>query len=448
MVKENNIGVLMPNILVPDESVDYSRWAVVACDQFTSEPEYWQETESIVGDAPSTLRIMLPELYLDSPDEDDRIRAVRETMDSYMNNGVLRDLGPGLVLLKRTAMGKTRLGMVLALDLELYDYNRGSQTLIRATEGTIVERIPPRLRIRKGAPLELPHIIILIDDPEKTVIEPLFADCEKELMSGARKHLYDFELMQEGGHISSFFINDEDKLNAVIDSLTALKKEEPGKAPLLFALGDGNHSFATAKANWESIKATLTEEEQKTHPARFALVEIENLHDEGIVFEPIHRVLFDVSPREVIVALKDEMNKRSETCEPEFCFDKEDWKSRMDEYKRYKNLHVIPFEAEGFYGFFKVLNPEAQIEAGTLQTALDSVMENMGIKKQNLDYVHGDAVVERLSQKKGNLGIYLPPMGKDKLFTTVMREGALPRKTFSMGEAQEKRYYLECRKIF
>lgn len=443
-MKENKIGVRMPHILVPAEGVDYEKWAVVACDQFTSEPEYWEETERIVGSSPSTLRIMLPELYLESPDEADRIKRVRETMDKYMQEGVLQDLGEGCVVVKRTAMGKTRLGVVLALDLEHYDYNKGSETLIRATEGTIVERIPPRLRIREGAPLEMPHIIVLIDDPNKTVIEPLFAQCEKSGM----KHLYDFDLMQDGGHISSYFVNDEPTLNGIVEKLEALVKSVDGMAPLLFAMGDGNHSFATAKANWEKIKATLPESERETHPARYALVELENLHDEGIVFEPIHRVLFNVQPRDMVVRLRDAMREHAETCEIEFCFSEQEWRERIADYNRYKNLHVLPFEADGMLGFFKVLNPEAQLEAGSLQTAIDAVMAELGLSKQTIDYVHGDDVVKRLAQKSGNIGFYLPPMDKNKLFPTVMREGALPRKTFSMGEAQEKRYYLECRKIF
>lgn len=441
-MKKNDIGVIAPHILLPKEGTDYSKWAVVACDQYTSQPEYWEETERIVGDAPSTLRLMLPELYLDKPDEADRISKIRETMDKYLKDGTLRDMGEGVIVCRRTVNGHSRLGLVLALDLENYDYNKGAETLIRATEGTIVERIPPRLRIRRGAPIEMPHILILIDDPEKTVIEPVFKAQE------GKAPVYDFDMMQNGGHITGYFINDENTMDSIVDNLEKLKKSVDGLAPLLFALGDGNHSFATAKANWEEIKKTLSPEEAENHPARYALVELENLHDEGIEFEPIHRILFNVSPREIIMLLKSYLEKHAEACELHFDFTKTAWERTKRTYRQYKNLHVIPFAAKGFYGTFEVLNPEAQLEVGTLQTAIDEIMRDFGIEKSHLDYVHGDDVVLEKSALDGNIGFFLPAMAKDKLFTTVMKEGALPRKTFSMGEAHEKRYYLECRNIF
>ena len=441
-MKKNNIGVIAPHILLPKEGTDYSKWAVVACDQYTSQPEYWEETERIVGDSPSTLRLMLPELYLDKPDEADRIAKIRETMEKYLNDGTLRDMGEGMIVCKRTVNGHSRLGLVLALDHENYDYNKGAETLIRATEGTIVERIPPRLRIRRGAPIELPHILILIDDPEKTVIEPVFKAQE------GKAPVYDFDMMQNGGHITGYFVNDENTMDSIVDNIEKLKKSVDGLAPLLFALGDGNHSFATAKANWEEIKKTLSPEEAENHPARYALVELENLHDDGIEFEPIHRILFNVSPREIIMLLKNYLEKHAEACELHFDFTKAAWERTKQTYRQYKNLHVIPFAAKGYYGSFEVLNPEAQLEVGTLQTALDEIMHDFGIEKSQLDYVHGDDVVLEKSALDGNIGFFLPAMAKDKLFTTVMKEGALPRKTFSMGEAHEKRYYLECRNIF
>ena len=441
-MKKNNIGVQAPHILLPREGTDFTKWAVVACDQYTSQPEYWEETERIVGDAPSTLRLMLPEIFLDKPDEADRIKAIRETMDKYLSDGTLRDMGEGFIVCKRTVNGHSRLGLVVALDLENYDYHKGSTTLIRATEGTIEERIPPRLRIRRGAPIELPHILILIDDPEKTVIEPVYA-----AMEGDATPVYDFDMMQNGGHITGYLVNNESQMNEIVDNLEKLKKSVDGLAPLLFALGDGNHSFATAKANWEEIKKTLTPEEIENHPARYALVELENLHDDGIEFEPIHRVLFKVSPREITVLLRDYLAKHCEHCEIHFAFNEQDWKNDIETYRQYSNIHVIPFAAKGFYGTFEVLNPDAQLEVGTLQTALDEMMKDIGIEKSQLDYVHGDDVVLAKAHEKGNMGFFLPAMPKSKLFTTVMKEGALPRKTFSMGEAHEKRYYLECRNI-
>ncbi|MBQ2517279.1 MAG: DUF1015 domain-containing protein, partial [Clostridia bacterium] len=304
----NEAGICVPEIMFPAEGVDLSKWACVACDQYTSQPDYWEGCEKVVGDAPSTLRIMLPEIYLEKPGEDERIAAIRKTMDEYMANGTLRSLGQGFMLTRRTVDGKTRTGLVVALDLECYDYNKGSTTLIRATEGTIVERIPPCLRIRDGAPLELPHIIVLIDDDKRTVIEPIY-DAVK-----AQPKFYDFELMQKGGHIEGWFINDEQTVKNAIDAVTALidpMKYGREMAPLLFAMGDGNHSFATAKANWEKLKATLPEEERENHPARYALVELENVHDEGIVFEPIHRVVFGVSVKKFINDLSAKLKEQN-----------------------------------------------------------------------------------------------------------------------------------------
>ncbi|NLB60873.1 MAG: DUF1015 domain-containing protein [Clostridiales bacterium] len=443
MLKKNGIGVVAPNILLPKKGTDYSLWATVACDQYTSQPEYWQETEKIVGNAPSTLRLMLPELYLEKPGEEEKIAAIRAAMQEYLSNGILEDKGSGFVLINRISNGRSRKGLVLALDLENYDYNKGSTTLIRATEGTIVERIPPRQKIREDAPIEMPHILVLIDDPDKTVIEPVF----EKLEATKAEKLYDFDLMQNGGHISGYLINDDTTLNSIVDNMEALKKSVDGLPPMLFALGDGNHSFATAKASWEDMKKTLSKEEQENHPARFALVEIENLHDDGIEFEPIHRVIFDVPPRETLITLKEYLERHCEVCEMYLTFDKNELQEHIANYRKYKNIHVLPFMAQGYYGSFVVLNPEAQLEVGSLQVALDAMIDDGKFTKAQIDYVHGDAIVEELSNKNRNLGFLLPPMSKAMLYPTVMREGALPRKTFSMGEAHEKRYYLECKRI-
>ena len=267
-------GLHIPEIMIPREGTDYSKWAVVACDQYTNEPEYWQEAEKIVGDAPSTLRLMLPEIYLEKEGEAERIRDIRKAMDDYIEHGILKKLPAGCMLVKRTAAGRTRLGLVIATDLESYDFSKGSTSLTRATEGTVVERIPPRLRIREGAPLEMPHIMILIDDPEKTVIEPL--------VDAPKKRIYDTDLMLEGGHITGDFIKEADLegMRQALSDLYDKAVEKYGDGNVIFqAMGDGNHSLATAKTNWENLKKTLSPEEQKTHPARYALCEIENIHD-------------------------------------------------------------------------------------------------------------------------------------------------------------------------
>lgn len=436
----NNVGIKVPELMMPAKNVDITKWACVACDQYTSQPDYWNECEEIVGDSPSTLRLMLPEIYLEKEGEDERIKAVRAAMDEYVEKGILENRGEGFVFTRRTVDGKTRNGLVAALDLECYDYSKGSTTLIRATEGTIVERIPPRLRIRDGAPLELPHIIVLIDDEKKTVIEPLAEQLDKV------EQLYDFELMQGGGHIAGWLVNDESMIEGVIKGIEMLV--DPNKygtemPPLLFAMGDGNHSFATAKANWEKLKANLTEEERENHPARYALIELENVHDDGIIFEPIHRVVFNVHVPAFLEALKAKLAEQNGNCEIKFfecdCCMEEASKEAGE------GVHIIPVITEGKKGIVMVTDPAAQLEVGTLQNALDVVLK--ATEGAVIDYIHGENVVNELGGKPGNIGFLLPPMHKSALFRTVVFDGALPRKTFSMGEAHEKRYYLECRRI-
>lgn len=437
---KNNIGICVPELMMPGKKVDLTKWACVACDQYTSQPDYWNSVEQIVGDAPSTLRLMLPEIYLEKPGEAERIVAIRKAMNDYMADGTLENRGEGFVFTRRTVDGKVRSGLVVALDLECYDYSKGSTTLIRATEGTIVERIPPRLKIRDGAPLELPHILVLIDDDKKSVIEPIAEKLDKI------EQLYDFDLMMNGGHVEGWLVNDEGMVADVINALTALV--DPNKygtemPPLLFAMGDGNHSFATAKANWEKCKAELTEEERKDHPARYALVELENVHDDGIVFEPIHRVVFNVNVPEFLDRLKAKLAEQNGDCEIDFyacenCMAKA--KAAIPE-----GAHVVPVIIEGKEGLIVVKHPAAQLEVGTLQNALDVLLKET--PGASIDYIHGADVVRELGSKENNIGFLLPPMQKSAFFRTVVFDGALPRKTFSMGEAHEKRYYLECRKI-
>ena len=428
----SKFGLHIPEIMLPAEGTDYFKWAVVACDQYTSEPEYWDKVEEIVGDSPSTLRLMLPELYLDGPDEAERIKSVRATMDKYLEDGTLRKMEPGCMLVKRTAEGRTRMGLVIATDLESYDFTKGSQSLTRATEGTVVERIPPRLRIRGDAPIEMPHILILIDDPDKTVIEPL-ADQPKEV-------IYDTDLMMDGGHITGCFIKEKD-MEGAKEALSALydkAEEKYGAGHVIFqAMGDGNHSLATAKTAWENIKKTLSPEEIEGHPARYALCEIENIHDDGIVFEPIHRVIFAKEGQtgmqlvEKVVALLDEANGKAylaaaDAAVPEGAFE-------------------IPYITGEGSGKIVIEQPENKLEVGALQHVLDIMVKEE--KCCDIDYIHGTDAVNKLSVRDGNAGFMLPAMDKFMLFPAVAADGALPRKTFSMGEANEKRYYIEARYI-
>lgn len=427
-----DFGLHIPQIMLPKEGTDYGKWAVVACDQFTSQPEYWEETESIVGDAPSTLRLMLPELYLGSEDEEQRIAAVREAMDKYTADGTLRTLEPGCMLVRREAEGRSRLGLVISVDLEAYDYNKGSQSLIRATEGTVIERIPPRLRIRRGAPLEMPHIMILIDDPDHTVIEPL-EQLDLECV-------YDTDLMQDGGHVCGKFVPEE-KLDGMKEALSALMDkavDRYGAGHVIFqAMGDGNHSLATAKAGWEEIKKDLTAEEIETHPARFALCEIENVYDAGIIFEPIHRVVFPSSEIKGAALLDKLIEQLAEQNGSASLADKGAAAA--------EGGFAIPVICGDTEQTIVIGAPaSSKLAVGALQNGIDVLVQS---GTAEVDYIHGEKAVRDLAAKDGNLGFLLPAMDKFDLFPAVAADGALPRKTFSMGEANEKRYYIEARSL-
>lgn len=440
---KNSAGVQVPEVLLPKPGTDFSKWAVVACDQYTSQPAYWEEAERITEGAPSTLNLILPEAFLGKPGEQARIESVKKTMRQYLDDGVMEQKPQGFVFVCRRVEGKQRLGLVMALDLEQYDYTKGATTLIRATEGTIVDRIPPRLRIREGAAMELPHILVLIDDPNRTVIEPLAAHTIDMSL------LYDTELMQGGGHITGHLVDQPAIIKQVLDALAALMDEEAfaaqygkGVAPLLFAMGDGNHSFATAKAAWEKIKSTLPAEEWERHPARFALVEVENVHDEGIVFEPIHRVLFGLPPEEAVNKLQNLLEKANGSVRMRMF----DAQGALEAALLAEDAaaHKLPFFYGQACGMFIVEHPAQQLSVGTLQLAIDELIKQQG---GEVDYIHGKDVVLKLAGEPNTIGFLLPAMKKSELFKTVVYDGALPRKTFSMGEANEKRYYMECRRI-
>ena len=431
------IGVQVPRILLPKPGIDLQKWAVIACDQFTSEPEYWQQVADTVGDAPSTYHITLPEIYLDTPEECRHVQQIRKFMQEYLDRDIFA-AHEGFVLVERTVAGKTRHGIMLALDLEQYDYNKGSTSLIRATEGTILERIPPRVRIRSGAPLELPHILVLIDDPQRTVIEPLVV-ARHELPK-----LYDFDLMAGSGHLSGYSVADSVREAQVIAALANLADPAvfaekygltPGRAVLLFAMGDGNHSLATAKAIWEQIK---TQPGMIDHPARYALVEVENIHDVGLEFEPIHRVIFDV--KEDFVAA---LGRFYDRCHIVRCATAQTMATLVNQEEHAEHAFGV-VTPEGFSVAF-VGNPATNLPVGTLQNFLDFWGKAGGYGK--IDYVHGEDVTVRLGSQPGNMGFYLPAIAKRDFFKTVIVDGALPRKTFSMGEAREKRFYLEARRI-
>ena len=414
------------NILLPHDC-GLTKWAVVACDQYTSQPEYWQRVDEYVGNAPSTLRLILPESKLESDNVEEEIEKINHTMEAYLEEGRLKEIENAMLLLERKLdSGKTRLGLIGKLDLEQYSYEKGSGTPIRATEGTVLSRIPPRMKVRKNAPIELPHIMVLIDDPDKKIIEPLLSKESKKQM----QMIYSATLMERGGRVSGWLLSKE-QAEKVCQQLTALGDPDrfaqfyhaEGKPVLTYAMGDGNHSLATAKACWEELKATLSPEEQETHPARYALVELVNLHDDSLEFEPIHRVLFGVDPKKLLADFL--------AAYPG---------AHYGEGEGHQITYVLPGEK----GVITVPNPTAQLEVGTLQTFLDRYLEENGGK---IDYIHCEDVVEQLASQPDSIGFLLPGMGKDQLFPTVIFDGALPRKTFSMGEAHDKRFYLEARKI-
>ncbi|MCI9262940.1 MAG: DUF1015 domain-containing protein [Oscillospiraceae bacterium] len=413
------------DILLP-QSCDYDKWAVVACDQYTSQPEYWSRVERYVGSAPSALRLILPESCLDGPNVETDIMEINNTMTRYLREGRFRELPNSLVYVERRLRnGKVRRGLVGKVDLEQYDYEPGAETAVRATEGTVMSRIPPRVAVRKNAPIELPHAMLLCDDRSKTVIEPL--ESRKERMT----LLYDFDLMEDSGHVAGWLL-DEESQAMVGESLKALCGPEGFRArygqgervvPFQFAVGDGNHSLATAKECYERQKRLTDPERWVDMPARYALCELVNLHDESLEFEPIHRVAFHVKGNDLLATLL---------------------KAFPGAHEGEGEGHVLRYVwAEG-EGAVTVPHPVQHLPVGTLQGFLDAYIADHG---GSVDYVHGAEVAAGLGRRSGNMAFLLEPMEKASLFPAVLRDGTLPRKTFSMGEAQDKRFYLEARKI-
>ena len=438
MTLAQEIGLKIPDILLPKTTVDPHKWAVIACDQFTSEPEYWQEVEQIVGDSPSTLHLILPEVYLETDEAARRQETTQVKMKEYLQSYILREVNDFVYVLRKTD-GQTRRGLMVCLDLEQYDFNKGAQTLIRATEGTIIDRLPPRIRIRENAPLECPHILVLFDDPNDTVFGPL----DEQMMDF--EEVYDFDLMMGSGHLTGFAINDSEVRDGIMKALKDLIDPEvfsekynliPGRHdPLLFAMGDGNHSLATAKAIWEKLKPTVG----MNHPARYALVEIENVHDPALTFEPIHRLVFGLH-KDILAEMEAYWGVRFKLQSVDSA---EEMMAIVDEAAEpWHQIGLIT--AEGFK-VVEVRTPEDNLPVGTLQRFLDTFMEDGGAEK--IDYVHGTEVLFGKGQAEDNVGFYVPGIDKSDLFKTVILDGALPRKTFSMGEAHQKRFYMECRKI-
>lgn len=436
-VLSGELGICIPEIFLPAAGSDMENWPVIACDQYTSSPEYWSAVRSRVSSkgSPSAYNLVLPEIYLEHPGDvpvNERIRSINRTMKEYLDTGVLQSCGSCMVLVDRsTPVTPSRLGLVFAIDLETYDFKEGSHANIRSTEGTVLDRIPPRLQIRKDAALEIPHVMLLADDPGRTIIEPLAGMCA----SGQFTIIYDLDLPEDGGHITGYQIPAGSA--AASDAITAMSQLQSFKDNgLLFAVGDGNHSLATAKTHWENIRSTS----RPDHPARYALIELVNIFDPGLSFEPIHRIVFGVSPAE--------FTKRAPQMFPDAGVSISEAMSLNNAVLMSSTIDsaVQPFTIfrDDSARVITFLNPPSDFTAGTAQLLIDKYIEEFS-GEIRVDYIHGTEDVEALSPQ--GTGILLPALSKDTFFETIARHGALPRKTFSMGEACEKRYYMECKKI-
>ena len=412
------IGIRPARILLPAPQVSPETWACIACDQYTSEPEYWEKAFETAGDAPSALRLILPEVNLKQSEQ--LIPGIHATMARYLREGLLAPaVDPGFILCERTVPSGSRLGLVCTVDLEQYSFEKGKNPLVRPTEQTIASRLPPRLVIRRGAPVELTHIMILIDDPECTVLEPLQA------RKNSLRKLYDFDLMMNGGHLKGWAVDQADDLDRVDRAMNRLL-DSLGDDPLLLAVGDGNHSLATAKAYWNELKENFRDKERENHPARFALCEIVNIHDSALLFEPIHRVITGTNPGDLL----------------------EDWQKYAAKKGMTLNAaegHRFTMVSENGDQIITVGHPEGAIPCETIQKYLDDFLTRH--PGAEIDYIHGEQSLRALARKPGSVGFLLPEIDKKNFFSDVKKLGVLPRKTFSMGEADEKRFYMEAKEI-
>ena len=435
MKKLEDLGLRIPEILLP-KNIDLSTWSVIACDQYTQDKDYWKNVEEKAGNKPSTLNLILPEVYLGSPDKADRIKKIRQSMKEYLDTGVFADAKKCFIYLERkTAFGRTRKGLVAQIDLETYEWKPFSKANIRATEATIVERIPPRMEIRKGAPLELPHIMLLVNDKDD-----LLVGANKP--TDGRAPIYDGDLMANGGHITGWALESKVDIEGVEKALNLIaeKNASPDDSTFLFAVGDGNHSLATAKAVWDEYKKEHPED--KDSPVRYALIEIVNIYDTGLTFEPIHRVIFNIDNEALIKKLAEKLNaniKALDDADKVIKAVKDSW----------ANFGFFYLDSEGKQKNVLLETKIKELAVARLQPEIDAFLKELQDQsKAEIDYIHGTDEVLKLGSKENSLGILLPPIAKDSFFETINGRGPLPRKSFSMGEADEKRFYLECRRLF
>ena len=413
-----NKNVFLPADILLPKNADFSKWAVIACDQFTSDQEYWNRVRANAEGSVSTINLILPEAELGTEKEAAHTALINKTMAEYMENGVFETYENSLIYVERTLEnGSIRMGLMGMVDLDAYDYTVGATSAIRATERTVTERIPPRQRVRRDAPIELPHILLLCDDHEKVLIEPIAAKKD------SFKVLYDCDLMEDGGHITGWLVPQEEveKFNATLTEYSANvgKKYEGLKGePVVFAVGDGNHSLATAKSCYEELKKNNPGVDLSAHPARYALVELENIHDPSQQFEPIHRVIFNTDTKKMLKAVEENICAEG----------------------GYPVKWYIGEES----GVVYLDRAKSELAEGVQQAFLvEYLKENEG----EIDYIHDDDALIALAAKENAIGFLVPGMEKSQLFRGVVADGVLPRKTFSMGHSREKRYYLESRKI-
>ena len=434
-----NIALQVPRVLLPAPGIAPEHWAVIACDQYTSEPEYWHQVEEIVGDAPSTLNLVFPEVYLEEADRSRRIAAINQRMRAYLDAGFLVEQAAGFIATDRqTPYAASRKGLLVCLDLEQYSFRADADSLIRPTEDTDPDRLPPRVEIRRNAPLELPHIIVLIDDPGLTVIEPLFNQTDRLPL------LYDFDLMLDGGHLRGWHVGEPGAVQQIVASLSQLLDDsEPdgntnAALEMLYLMGDGNHSFATAQRIWDEVKDSSASAE---HPARHVLVELVNIHDAGIAFEPIHRVVFDTDPDQLMESFAGFCRTQGSDLQVTDFADRQQWERAL--VVRNDGCHHLPFVAGTRRGIATIHRPHQQLALAVLQGFLNGERS----QRYRVDYIHGSDAVDELGGRPGNLGFFTSALDKHSLFSTIRADGPLPRKSFSIGAAEEKRYYLESRRI-
>ena len=424
--KLTGLGIEIPEVLLPDKKVNMRKWAVIACDQFTSNRAYWGEVERIVGNNPSTLHIMLPEIYLDAPDKDERIRAAKNIMANYIDDGILSLLPAGFVLVERQTDGGIRKGLMVNVDLEAFEPEPSAKSTVRASEEILHERVMPRVDIRAGAELEMPHIFLLMDDPDFKVIEPIWRRRED------LAKLYDFDLMLNGGRTAGYLVNDKEMEESILHAMSELKT----RGGMRFCVGDGNHSLATAKEVWEEAKRFLPADELETSPLRYAMCELINLHDPALSLKPIHRVIKGATPAMAIQYVVDRLNSLG--ADARLVFSRRKPSMQMTDAPQ-----VVFFSSKDSSGRIEINAPNTTILADLIQPVLERFASEHS--SCELDYIHGDEEFERITGGYDALGFLMPPMRKETFFDELSEYGVFPKKCFSLGEAHEKRYYLECR---